>query len=65
MRPGGPFLGKLPGAEDVWVASGHYRSGILLGPLSARFLVHAIFGDEDALRREGLDAGSFRAFAPR
>lgn len=64
MRPGGPFLGRIPGADNAWVAAGHYRSGMLLGPLSARFLVHAIFGDEDALRRDGLDPETFRAFAP-
>jgi glycine oxidase len=65
MRPGGPFLGRIPGAENAWVAAGHYRSGMLLGPLSARLLVHALHGDEDALRREGFDPESFRTFAPR
>jgi glycine oxidase len=65
MRPGGPFLGRIPGSDRAWVAAGHYRSGMLLGPISARFLVHAILGDEDALRREGFDPGSLAAFAPR
>jgi glycine oxidase len=65
MRPGGPFLGRIPGAENAWVAAGHYRSGMLLGPLSARLLVHAIHGDQEALRREGFDPESLQAFAPR
>jgi len=61
LRRGGPFLGPLPGAVDVWVHCGHYRSGILMGPLTARLLVHEIAGDEEAIRREGFDLDALRA----
>lgn len=52
---GGPFVGRLPGSRSVWVHCGHYRSGVLLSPLTARLLVHALAGDHDALRGEGFD----------
>jgi len=61
MRPGGPLLGPLPGSSNVWVACGHYRSGILTGPASAGLLVRRILGEpplEDAadLEREAVQA---------
>jgi len=63
-KTGGPFLGRLPGHENAWIASGHYRSGIHLGPVSARLLVHDMAEDEDALHAEGMDPETWRAFSP-
>lgn len=60
---GGPFVGPIPGARDVWVHAGHYRSGILLAPLTARILARAIAGEEDALRGEGFGPETLRALA--
>jgi glycine oxidase len=48
-RPGGPFLGPLPGFKNVWVACGHYRSGIHTGPISASLLVREMLGEETPL----------------
>jgi glycine oxidase len=42
LRPGGPFLGRWPGLRNLWVSTGHYRSGILLAPISARLLAEAM-----------------------
>lgn len=55
-RLGGPFLGRLPGLEDVWIATGHYRSGILAGPASAALLVRSILacGDLTAIEERVL-----------
>ena len=40
LRPfaadGLPVIGDLPGIDGVFVATGHYRNGILLAPLTAR-----------------------------
>ena len=47
LRHGGPLLGPLSGKRDVWVATGHYRTGILIGPLTARWLVESILGDRE------------------
>ncbi|HEY9764414.1 MAG TPA: FAD-dependent oxidoreductase [Trichocoleus sp.] len=40
-RPQGqpaPIITQLPGQENVWVASGHYRNGVLLAPATALHL---------------------------
>ncbi len=46
LRPctlnGLPVLGQLPDRPDVWVAASPGRSGILLAPLIARMMAHAI-----------------------
>lgn len=46
--PGGrPVIGKLPNAENVIVAAGHYRNGILLAPATAA-LVADIFEERNS-----------------
>ncbi len=62
LRVGGPFLGRLPGCREVWVACGHYRSGILTGPASASLLVREIFGEEIPVAETGLDRQSLQVF---
>ena len=46
LRPGSGdgelIVGKLPHLENVWVATGHFRSGALLGPATSRLLAAAI-----------------------
>jgi glycine oxidase len=45
-RPGGPFLGPLFSAADVWLHCAHYRSGILLAPLTAKLLCDGMLGED-------------------
>lgn len=47
LRHGGPLLGPLAENRNVWVATGHYRTGLLIGPLTARWLVESILGDRE------------------
>jgi glycine oxidase len=51
LRPaspdGRPFLGRTP-LKALFVASGHYRNGILLAPVTARLLADAVEGREPA-----------------
>ncbi len=46
LRPGSPdalpMLGPLPGIGDLWIASAHYRNGILLAPVTARMITEWI-----------------------
>jgi glycine oxidase len=54
LRPGtpdgSPFLGATP-LEGFFLATGHYRNGILLAPITARLIADAIEGTEaQALR---------------
>lgn len=37
-----PVLGPAPGADNLVIAAGHYRSGILLTPVTARMIVDFI-----------------------
>jgi glycine oxidase len=46
LRPGSPdgrpSIGLLPGWPSVYVASGHHRNGILLGPLTGKLIAQLI-----------------------
>jgi glycine oxidase len=35
-RKGRPVIGPLPGMEQVMVATGHYKNGVLMGPLTGQ-----------------------------
>ncbi|MBP0015620.1 MAG: FAD-binding oxidoreductase [Roseofilum sp. SBFL] len=34
-----PVISQLPGHEQVWLATGHYRNGVLLAPATAQILI--------------------------
>ncbi|MBA2454176.1 MAG: FAD-dependent oxidoreductase [Chloroflexia bacterium] len=46
LRPGSDdgelIVGKVPHLDNVWVATGHFRSGALLGPATSQLLAAAI-----------------------
>jgi glycine oxidase len=48
LRPGSrdglPSIGQVPGFENLWVAAGHYRSGIQLSPATGLVLAEALTG---------------------
>ncbi len=50
LRPGSPdglpIVGPVPGLENAWVATGHYRNGILLGPITGRLVAQAVVTGE-------------------
>lgn len=49
LRPGNadglPTLGRVPGYDNLWVAAGHYRAGILLSPATGMVMAQAIRGE--------------------
>ena len=57
LRPGSgdglPILGPLPDREGLTIATGHYRNGILLSPVTGRLIARSI-----------LDGSSNEALAP-
>lgn len=65
MRRGGPFLGRLPGSRKLWVACGHYRSGILAGPLSAELLVSEMLAGQPPPWCGRAERGLLKCFAVR
>ncbi len=57
LRPGTPddlpLIGPMPSLENVVAATGHYRNGILLGPLTGKLVAHGITtGDWSAVPPE-------------
>lgn len=44
-----PVLGPWPGIEGLFVATGHFRNGILLAPITARLMTEWITGTEPSL----------------
>lgn len=59
LRPltfdGFPMIGQVPGHERIFVAAGHYRSGIHLAPATAVLLADTFTG-----RTPAIDLSSFR-----
>jgi glycine oxidase len=54
LRPGTPdalpIIGPVPGFENLVATTGHYRNGILLGPLTGKLVARGITsGEWDAL----------------
>ena len=47
-----PILGPWPGIDNLWVATAHYREGILLAPITARLMTEWIVGGAPSI---GLD----------
>ena len=53
FRPGSPdglpFLGDVPNVKGLWVASGHYRNGVALAPITAEVMSRKILGESVSL----------------
>jgi glycine oxidase len=55
LRPGSPdglpLLGPVPLRRHLWIASGHFRNGVLLAPVTAELLAEALLQNKlDPLR---------------
>jgi len=65
-RPGTPDEGPLLGAspiEGLWLATGHYRNGVLLAAITAELLADAISGDGySAEQQQLLETFDWRRF---
>jgi glycine oxidase len=56
LRPGSadglPYMGQVPGTENVFVAAGHFRSGLQMSPGSALLMRELILGSETSISLE-------------
>ena len=56
LRPGSPdgmpFLGRVPGWDNAFVAAGHHRAGIQLSPATGRLMADLILGRTPTLPLE-------------
>ncbi len=59
FRPGSPdglpYLGPVPTIPGLWVATGHYRNGVALAPVTARIMSDWIIG-----QAPDMDVSAFR-----
>ncbi len=64
LRPGSPggipYIGAMPGSDNLYVNAGHYRNGLVLAPASCRLLADLILG-----RAPSIDPAPYRPDAPR
>lgn len=64
LRPGSPdglpIIGKLPNRDNVFVATGHFRNGILLAPITGKLMSELILKGKASIP---LDPFSPRRFA--
>ncbi len=50
-----PYIGRVPGKENMYIAAGHFRNGILLAPATACLIRDLIIGNEvNTERIEGI-----------
>jgi glycine oxidase len=65
LRPsspdGLPSIGTLPGIEQLVVAYGHHRSGVLLSPISGKLVRDQVLGKEPAPGAKAFDPTRFSA----
>ncbi|MFN3476527.1 MAG: NAD(P)/FAD-dependent oxidoreductase, partial [Candidatus Methylomirabilales bacterium] len=54
-----PIIGPIPGLEGVFVATGHFRNGILLGPITGRLIRELILGEALSLPLEAFSPTRF------
>jgi glycine oxidase len=63
LRPatpdGLPIMGLLPGWSNVWVATGHFRNGILLAPITGELMASSIMAGRPEPQLAPFDPGRF------
>jgi glycine oxidase len=63
LRPGTPddrpVLGAAPGVEGLWLATGHYRHGILLAPVTAEAIADLVVDGRTALPIDAMAPARF------
>jgi glycine oxidase len=56
LRPGSPdgkpFLGAVPGTDNLFLAAGHFRSGIQLSPATALVMKEVLLGEKPTIPLE-------------
>ncbi len=54
-----PIMGRLPGYDNAFVATGHFRNGILLAPISGQLMSRLILHGEKSPLLESFGPGRF------
>jgi glycine oxidase len=68
LRPmtfdGFPMIGRVPGCNHVYVAGGHYRSGLHLSPATAMVITDLIFGRTPTIPLNAFRVGKQQTASP-
>jgi glycine oxidase len=59
-----PYIGEVPGARGVIAATGHFRAGLTLAPVTAEIVEHLVFGREYDVDLRGFAPGRARSPEP-
>jgi glycine oxidase len=66
LRPGSPdglpFLGRVPGLTNLFIAAGHFRAGIQLSPATGLAMTDLILGREPSIPIAAFDPGRGQAW---
>ncbi|MFM9965278.1 MAG: glycine oxidase ThiO [Planctomycetaceae bacterium] len=61
LRPGSPnglpYLGRIPHTENLFVAAGHFRAGLMLSPITAVLLRQLLVGEPPAINMDEFAPG--------
>jgi glycine oxidase len=60
-----PVLGPWPGADGLWLATAHFRNGILLAPITARVMTEWMVQGRPPLDVEEFLPDRFQRGGPR
>lgn len=62
LRPhakrGSPYLGQVPETDNLFVAAGHFRSGLMLSPITGLLMRQLLLGQQPLIVMEELAVGS-------
>jgi len=58
-KDGLPLIGPLQGLDRLYIATGHFRNGILLGPLTGRLVAEMIVGEPVSFPLDAFSPGRF------
>lgn len=55
-----PIIGQVPGWENLWLATGHFRKGVLLAPFTGQAVANLILGRRPAVAVEEFHPARFQ-----
>ena len=56
-----PIIGRLPKRQNVYVATGHFRNGILLAPITGKLITQLICSEKTEMSLEPFSPARFDA----
>jgi glycine oxidase len=68
LRPGSPddmpFLGRVPGFDNLFIAAGHFRSGIQLSPATALVMKECLLGQPPSIPLDDFRVDRHKCYNP-